>query len=957
MHWKWGKYFAFLVSGTILIAFTFNLILGAPPITVPAEESENLSNGPWPSFGRDMSNTRFSPFNTSHVDGTLKWSYESDTWLWSSPAIGSEDLLYFGSPNNNMYALNTEDGSEQWIYSSGGHILSSPAVSQDETIYFGSGDYNIYALNPDGSLKWTYATEGEIYSSPNVDEDGNVYVGSYDGNLYSVDKDGTLNWKFSSDSWLWSSPAIGSENVVYVGSGDEKLYAIDGEDGTEIWNFPTGGDIYSSPAVADDGTIYFGSYDGFLYALNPDGSLKWSYNIGAKIHPSPGIGEDGTVYVGSHNGGLYAIKDGTLQWYFETDDRISSSAAISADGLIYFGSEDGKLYAVDLDGNEKWSYETGSSIYASPAIGEKGNVFVSSYDGSMYAFTGTQDKSEVSMSITIAGRKYNSVEAIIEKNGDVIGTTVVVRTPGEPNEAVIDFNYSNEHNYTLILKYVGTYLGANPVNMTFTSGFGHVRIFKNFVSAHGGYQEVEYDLNEEIGEMISKTREFRYFAEGGTALKPLLSVLLIYPGDEPIDFYFYDNNDGSLIGSATNIPSGEIAQVYWDGLKPDTNYQWHANASTGEEVLELGPWEFSTVRIDDIKITDSIDGTPLEGGYVKPNSQITGFLSGYNDTYGFVGALVGNWHVSGGDAELTYDGFYRKFSGVNVGDTPGDVWFNATYMDYTYSVKYIVSVPVSEIISQVPREITIEGMKGLLDLGEYIPDIDEKNLHIFVDDPNVKVIGHNLLFDYEEPGTYEVTVEVGDEISSTSFDISVEVNSVASEGSIAGETSSSIGPLWLLLLLLPVGIAGGLLHVKKNKYTLEDMFLIHSSGLLIRHTSKTLKKYRSEDILAGMFLAVNNFVEDAFGGEDKDTLQRMEYGDNIVLVQKGEHVILAVFLSGEVSSKLYESMSNLVADIEERYQGDIEEWNGDLRELSGVTDMLEYMHEKQGKYNRGDWQN
>jgi len=42
------------------------------------------------------------------------------------------------------------------IIFSGNSILSSPAIGSDGTIYFGSLDGNLYAVDPAGALKWNY---------------------------------------------------------------------------------------------------------------------------------------------------------------------------------------------------------------------------------------------------------------------------------------------------------------------------------------------------------------------------------------------------------------------------------------------------------------------------------------------------------------------------------------------------------------------------------------------------------------------------------------------------------------------------------------------------------------------------------------------------------------------------------------------------------------------------------
>ncbi len=540
MSQNWGKYISVLIAGTILTTVLFVSVSADIPSYAYEEQVKSLSEGPWPSFGRDMSNTRLSPYNSSNVDGTIEWIYEADDWLWSSPAIGSEGLMYFGSAEkNNLYAVDIDDGTLEWVYSAGGDILSSPAVSEDETIYFGSGDHNIYALNSDGSLKWTYQTQGEIYSSPTVDDHGNVYIGSYDQNLYSIDEEGDLNWKFSSDSWIWSSPSIGEEGVVYVGSGDGNLYAIDQEDGTEIWNHSTGETIFSSPAIDEDGNIYFGSNDGYLYSLDSDGDLRWKFDIGDDVRSSPAIGVDGTIYVGSCDGNLYAVDEGTLQWYFETVDMVRSSPALSADGQIYFGSFDGTFYALDADGELEWSHDLGRSIYSSPAICEDGMVYVNSWDDT-YAFTGSEDLPEigidiwreVEMTVRIAGRIHNSITAVVEEDGEYVDSVELTRKPGRPQEESMSIEYREGSYHNLTLVYEADHRGANPVWVTFTSGEMETKLFENFNYNDGSHQEVIYDLSDEIGEMMLGVRKVHFSAVGDH-------------DENMVDSYEWDFGDGN----------------------------------------------------------------------------------------------------------------------------------------------------------------------------------------------------------------------------------------------------------------------------------------------------------------------------------------------------------------------------------------------------------------------------
>ncbi|RZB13734.1 hypothetical protein StrepF001_42475 [Streptomyces sp. F001] len=63
---------------------------------------------------------------------------------------------------------------------------SSPAVANG-IVYIGSGDGRIYALNAaSGNVRWTYETGDVVWSSPTV-ADGIVYIGSIDHRVYALD--------------------------------------------------------------------------------------------------------------------------------------------------------------------------------------------------------------------------------------------------------------------------------------------------------------------------------------------------------------------------------------------------------------------------------------------------------------------------------------------------------------------------------------------------------------------------------------------------------------------------------------------------------------------------------------------------------------------------------------------------------------------------------------------------
>ena len=103
-------------------------------------------------------------------------------------------------------------------------------------VYAGSQDKNVYALDAySGKLIWKYATGGSIEDSPAV-AGGMLYIESDDGYLYCLNaQSGVLNWHTSVDSnlhftyanlMLTSSPVV-TGGIVYIGSLDGNLYALE----------------------------------------------------------------------------------------------------------------------------------------------------------------------------------------------------------------------------------------------------------------------------------------------------------------------------------------------------------------------------------------------------------------------------------------------------------------------------------------------------------------------------------------------------------------------------------------------------------------------------------------------------------------------------------------------------------------------------------------------------------
>ena len=77
-----------------------------------------------------------------------------------SPTLSADGaVMYVGSYNDKLYAINTADGSVAWSFTAGDVVLSKPTLSADESVVFvGSHDKKLYAIN-------TCKLEGETENS------------------------------------------------------------------------------------------------------------------------------------------------------------------------------------------------------------------------------------------------------------------------------------------------------------------------------------------------------------------------------------------------------------------------------------------------------------------------------------------------------------------------------------------------------------------------------------------------------------------------------------------------------------------------------------------------------------------------------------------------------------------------------------------------------------------------
>ncbi len=367
----------------------------------------------------------------------VAWEFKTADRVYSSPTLNG-NLVFFGSGDHHLYALDKNTGKEIWRYKTGGAVHSSPIVwnnsvvvgsddgslyaiakssgqliwkfaskgekmydlwdyyrssptANSDTFFWGSGDGNVYAIKAQtGDLKWKFTTEGIIHASPVV-KDNKVFIGSYDGYFYCLDASrGDLNWKFKTIGASYfpkgeiQKAALVKDDVVYFGSRDYNIYALNAKTGKGIWNMrqPSGW-IIATPLEYKN-NIYFGTSDAHkFYALEKgNGTTVWIFPVHMRVYGSA-IAHNNVIYFGTFDGKVIGLDHATGKqlWEFQTESRKANYSRIYTEkGAFKEGFE---LYGKDLLVSEKAIHDLGS-ILSTPVIADE-TIYFGSSDGSIYA--------------------------------------------------------------------------------------------------------------------------------------------------------------------------------------------------------------------------------------------------------------------------------------------------------------------------------------------------------------------------------------------------------------------------------------------------------------------------------------------------------------------------------------------------------------------------------------------
>jgi len=594
-HWSGD-----LIISLFLVLF-FALSAGSPPVVLSAAMSPRReavrgfwvrsTTTTWPLFHYDPIRSGYSPDENSVSTSTAPnflpmWDYQTGGQILSSPAIVN-GVVYVGSNDGNIYAIDSATGTLLWSYKTGGYVLSSPAVANG-MVYIGSDDGNLYAFNAvTGQVVWKDTVVQQpvfgIVSAPLV-ANGIVYATAYDnGAIFAVNaSNGAKIWAIQVPGKMSrSSPSL-ANGILYVGSADDLVYALNAATGATIWTYKTRGQIKSSPAVVN-GVVYIGSLDSYLYALNATtGALIWDYKTGGEVHSSPAVA-NGIVYFGSYDHDIYALNatTGALIWSYNTGGEIDAASPAVANGVVYAASRSGRVYALNAaTGQLLWSFKTRGYIDSSPAIAN-GLLTVGSADGGLYAFS--------TMGITVLPPSGPpSTQVTVSGSGFTPGEIVDIYLGGGPGKGTL--------MTTVTAGSAGTFRGA-AFTIPLTTPYG-----PQPVVAVGTASQTTYSSTFAVDAVVQLSRK-------GSAPTGTVSVQgSDFAPNETVNCYFSSAGtpqQGTLIATVTTDASGSFSGVKF--VVPRTPLGYYQVTAIGQQSGRVG---FSPLNVFDAIAIQPQQGPP-----------------------------------------------------------------------------------------------------------------------------------------------------------------------------------------------------------------------------------------------------------------------------------------------------------------------------------------------------------
>ncbi len=254
-------------------------------------------------------------FNCFAQEEYVLWSFETGDRILSHPTVDG-NIIYVGSNDNKLYAIDANSGEELWSFSTAYDVMSSVLINEN-MLYFECGN-NCYALDKiTGAELWMFSNDDpegaekldpwDYHHASPVLDDTTVYFGCGDGRLYGFDKlNGELNFLYETidSSAIRSTPVI-QNGILYFGDWNGIIYALDILTHDTLWTQRTYGTqpyatfgMVNTQMIIHDTLLIFGARNPEVQVLNiHTGEVVWDYTVAGGGWISDRCGRKSTLLI------------------------------------------------------------------------------------------------------------------------------------------------------------------------------------------------------------------------------------------------------------------------------------------------------------------------------------------------------------------------------------------------------------------------------------------------------------------------------------------------------------------------------------------------------------------------------------------------------------------------------------------------------------------------------------
>jgi outer membrane protein assembly factor BamB len=296
----------------------------------------------------------------------VRWSYDigkdgKQKSFHGNPLI-TDDLILIGTDLNcvpdgigHVYAFERGTGKVRWKYQT--TSVPTDILRIGPNVYFGSFQDNWYAVAlRTGELVWKFSTgaSNENCDPPKspVADDRHLYLAGMDGIVYSLDAaSGRVVWKRK----LPTAPSTGlalKDKTLFVGANNNRIYRLNTNTGTTVAELPVPAVPFGRITLTADAVLLFldnrSERTGYVVTADPDLTKLRGQQSSTNWRSERPHAWGQVVVVGNCRGEVAAFRasDGAPQWKLNLKGCVSSIG--SSEKRMFVGVQEGTLYAYEL---------------------------------------------------------------------------------------------------------------------------------------------------------------------------------------------------------------------------------------------------------------------------------------------------------------------------------------------------------------------------------------------------------------------------------------------------------------------------------------------------------------------------------------------------------------------------------------------------------------------------------